>query len=722
MFRSIFVSLAALLALSPDLSAAEISSVTIPVAEYMTLKKQSEMPSLTTVDEVAFTGNYGKELSVTIAGASVGTPKPVDVLSFTAQNISLRDCSGNAVLGTDGNSISVLPTASRFKLNCRVSVKNWATAQVNVLNTLFVRSDVLGSEPTIESASFARRTVSFVRASKLAEPLVVGEVTTFGRYRMAVMPEGTNFSYSIEITNPGRGKTPFDIRWPNEEMVQSIRTTMEYEEKPGVLKLSLSPGTNTLMVVGKFRGNNFKAPLEKGQQYAMVENHPMLQVSLQSPGRRIASSDSGMSPVFNSARAYLLEKGQTITWETKKLEVFATTGYSVPQANYTYFIPEKGEGLVEAQFQIDNQGTPEIPLEVPGTAVYLEVDRVPQVLSKDSENRLLLQLSQGTHNVLVQYKTKDSFSGWLAPVRLGFARPDALISNASVRVGFLNPVSVLYAKGFNQMLSDFKSREFFAAFFSFLAFFFALGAFGAGKFTRTAFAGGFAFLHLLNPWWLNTTLFCLFCVGCIRYRRPIFAFFARNFGTIQKPDWKRVVLGTFCVFAALFLYKFFLTGNYSRYEMQAERANFDGANMLAQSMPQSGGASRARSGRGGAPGAMSKVAAMEMEEGGVMADGAMAEDQAVQMMEAAAPAAPAPQMSADNYQGLPARVAAPHSQRFIYLSQGLVDEKTQLMLQGLFVQRRYLDIFQFAFLLGVCFWAVRTREKILYFLKAREIA
>ena len=514
-----------LLAPLATVAAPENSSVTIPVAEYMALKRQSELPSFTTIEAVGFRGSYGTELSVAISGASMGIPKAAEVLAFSAQNLALHDCAGNAAINAESNSISILPMAPRFKLTCKVSVKNWANIQFTVMNALFLNAQVDGGEALIDSAAISRKSISIARARKGSEPVLAAEVTAFGRYRMAITPESTNFSYSIEVVNPARTKTPFDIRWPNGEIVQSVRTTTEYEEKNGGLRLQLSPGSNTMLVTGKFRGTSFVAPFERGQQFALVENHPMLQVSLTSPGRRIASSDAGMTPAFNSARAYLLEKGQSIVWTAKKLEVFATTGYSVPEASYSFFIPERGEGLVEAQFQINNQGTAEIPLAIPGTAAYLEVDGTPQVLSKDSEGRLLLQLSQGMHRVVLQYKTPAPFAGGFSPVKIDFARPAAVISNANVRLAFTQPVSMLFAKGIRQTATDFSRREFIAAMMAFLAIFFSFRALGFPTAPRTAFSGGIAFLHLLHPQWLTPTLLLLVLLALVHHRQRIVSIF-----------------------------------------------------------------------------------------------------------------------------------------------------------------------------------------------------
>jgi hypothetical protein len=692
-------------------AAPENSSVTIPVAEYMALKRQSELPSLTTIEEVVFRGNYGKELSVAISGASMGVPKAAEVLAFSPQNLALHDCTGNAAINAESNSISILPMAPRFKLTCKVSVKNWANINFTVLNALFLSAQIEGGEALIDSAAMSRKSISIARMRKGSEPVLAGEITAFGRYRMSITPDSTNFSYSIEVVNPARTKTPFEIRWPNGEIVQSVRTTTEYEEKSGGLRLQLAPGPNVISITGKFRGTSFVAPFERGQQFVLVENHPMLQVSLESPGRRIASSDAGMSPAFSSARAYLLEKGQSIVWKAKKLDVFATTGYSIPEASYSFFIPENGEGLVEAQFQINNQGTAEIPLKIPGTAAYLEVDGTPQVLSKDSEGRLLLQLSQGMHRVLLQYKTATTFTGAFSPVRIDFARPDAVISNASVSLAFTNPVSMLYAKGMNQTVTDFSQREFIAALFAFIAIFFSFRALGFSPAARLAFSFGIAFLHLLNPHWLMTTFLCLILLALVHYRNRIAATF---FATLNgpRPTWQKILAFAAIAGASFMLLSFY--SNLNRYNRgfateSASLQNFASVDGNSDSLAQMGMQSLAGGGR-----------AQKMAMG-KMIHSRQAEEIEVPTGNESVPAAAAafpPSLGEGNYQGLPARISPPRTLRQIGFQQGLIDEKAQIRIGGLFLNKKYVGNMELLLCLALLGWALRRREHFIEFLRA----
>jgi hypothetical protein len=88
------------------------------------------------------------------------------------------------------------------------------------------------------------------------------------------------------------------------------------------------------------------------------------------------------------------------------MQVFSALGYTIPEVQYLAFVPAVGNSVVQAQITIDNQGVPEMNLEIPGRPLYLEIDGIPQLLYKDEKSNLKIPLSLGSQTLTVQYQTE----------------------------------------------------------------------------------------------------------------------------------------------------------------------------------------------------------------------------------------------------------------------------------------------------------------------------
>ncbi len=659
----------------------EAGTATVRLDDYLTLKQKGELESLTSIEEITLGGSFQKSLSLKVSGSSMGS-SPAAAFLKTAPDLSLAGCAGNAVLKKDGDQYAIVPApafreAKRFSLTCQLKIKNWSELQLQFVNAIHVEAKVAGMEALILNENEAHRVV--LQPMSRAATTERAEVSAVGRYLVSVRPEENRFTYAFAINNPNASRAAWELALANSEVVQKVQFTGEYDEKPaGHYTFKVNPGEATVTVRGVLRGNTLQPPL-KGQQYLLIENHPLLQLKLSAKGRRIAPGDTGLQPAFPGARGYLLDGKEALSWETVKLQVFTALGFSVNAANYLFYIPDSGKAVIESRLNIQNQGSPEIPLRIPGKATYVEVNGQPQVLSKDPEGNLLLQLASGSNQVVFQYQPDREVGGGLARIADSLARPNAVMSN--VRVSLSTPAKWKFAalRGLNDFTSDFEPG-------SALFFLVSLVLLGAAfhnvfHFAKSKAAGlltVFAVLALIEPMAL-TLLWVLGAAGlAVRHTGDIRAYFGKF------P--KRTLL-----IGAATLVIFVIAVN-SIVE-QASRVASRSFSKLDSSLYDEG-----------APAAALRGAAAPREKGT-----ANAEAFRVKTEESGS--------GEGEYQGLPAKISIPEGTHNVTFAQGMLDENSELRLRGLLLSRSLSAAFA-VLLLALLVWRLYpSRSQLMHWLR-----
>lgn len=639
-FRLRDILLASILPLSAGhASQGPSGTVTIPIEEFLQLQDSRRAPDVTTVEAVAFGGDYGKLLNVTISGNSSGTPKAVPFLQ-RSEAFGLKNCTGsNSILSGNESHLSLVPLrAGAFRLQCQIQLRNWSQVEFNVDNALHVGAQVSGAEALTRSAGLTQ-VLTLVRPSAPVDdskaPLAV-----VARYRVTVQPEESRFSYEFQISNPNRVVRRLQIPKLNGEIFSAIRTTIQHQEGEQALSLDLRPGENTVGIDGRFPGRAFQ-PLLEGQSFVLIENNPSLQLSLESPGRRVSPNDAGIPPRFAGARAYLISADQKVTWESRKLEVFSALGFAVQSASYLYYLPRQGQPIVEATFEINNQGTPEMPLKVPGQVTYLEVAGEPQVLSRDKDNNLVFQLPTGRQRVLVQYLSQAGHGSIVAVPNDELVRPETAMSNVSVTLRSDRSWSLAFGRSVFEIESDLKTATLFWALgLSLLTFWLALRA-GLSRHSSLALSSAVFAGLVLAPWILVWMVILLLVYLAVRHR----AFLLGQMPTSRPLIFVAGGMGLLAVFM-LYLVR---------------EATFSKD----------------------ATGHMSGRTSTEQlyEDAEVMAE-SVAAPRSAKMADADS----AGGLSADDYQGVPARLEIPAGQTVIF-QQGLLDAKTPAKVSAVMFSR-----------------------------------
>lgn len=672
-----------LLAMSSPGATAPASTVTIPVQEYLSLVRQNEKPRFVTVLGASLGGRFGERLSLALSGQASSLNEKREFLRFDPQNVSFENCAGDAQVAFEGGSASLLALAPKFTLKCDIVPKNWSQVQLTLVQAMGARAEVAGAEALVLTDPNGDRQISVTKAmtggARPAENLPVSAV---GRFRVSLLPESARFDYDIAIENPARGSRPFEIRFVNGETPSRVTTDGEYTEEDGVLRLRLKPGANSVRIEGPFPGASFRSPVAGGPHYLLIENHQLLQVTAESAARRISARDAGLGSRFAGQRAYLLQapaegggESESVAWTTKKLDVLPALGFAVEHADYNYFIPTRGKGVVEASFRINNQGQPEIPLAtLGGRPLYLEVDGQPQVLATNPEGELLLQLSPGVRSVYVQYEAPHETRASVGFPFLRLAKPHAVMSQIQSRLSFEDGASLLWAQGLSKSESDLFNPGLLLRFalFAALGFFLFTGRWRAALAAAAGIVGALAFpLALLGLLAYGAAL-------VVRHRAAIRAGFAG-----VKWTWDKTLGGLFAggILAVGLLGLVMLLVLRVGGELADEGP---GARNMTAGLLQNKAAHYEDRARGGAP-----MAEMAMSEDA--ADGFAAEG---------------------DYQGLPAKVVVPEGLRVVRFERGLIEAGAPVMMFAAFVHPGVPKLLLFLALAGFAGLAYRERGRL----------
>ena len=418
-------------------------SVTIPLKEYEELRRQLEIPSVMVIEKLILAGSFKSEkFEMRLSGRMIGKSKKEVILNNFTEG--LKNCSGDGVFTMENRTVFFMPLKDNFKADCEIELSKTGNFSLNFLNVLYLENQIADSESIMRKDTPPGINIDVLRKYTEVKK-TKGKVIANGRYRVTVNPNITNFQYSFEFNNPNQNKEPLTIHFKNSEIIESINSELNVKEEEDGIAIELNPGENFVTVNGHLEGSEFVSPLESENQFFLIESHPLVQVLPRTKWRRITPSESGINPTQLNSKGFFINQEQNITWEIKKLNVFSSLGFSVSEANYLFYIPKKGRGIIEASFRLDNKGTPEIPFKIEGDVLYAELDGQAIPMLKDDLNQLLITMNPGQHEVKFQYLPKKEIGVFGGFFNLRLARPDTIISNSSFNLRFDKAWELIFA-------------------------------------------------------------------------------------------------------------------------------------------------------------------------------------------------------------------------------------------------------------------------------------
>ena len=464
--RSIAALICAFLAIGA--LAENASNVTIPLSDYEQLKKNNENASATIIDTLTLGGTFkDRNLTITFAGRNVGARTATNVLSEAA-DVTLSGCAGDALLmrGSGKGTYQLIALAPAFTLKCDVRLSGSDRLPMSVQpSVLAIRSAVADGELVAgEETDDGSRTYTLVR-----QVIGSGETlaaTATGRYLITLLPDTTSFRYVIQVHNPNRSTSPLPLHLVSGEHLQQIDSNAPYEVKDGSYVFAMPPGDSTITLSGELKGTSFAPPVAASLQYAVIESHPLLRPTLQSSPKRVSTGETGITTQYRGALAFEIGEQERISWSVTRLEAMRAISYAVHRASHTLFVPANGPILGESEFDLDNQGAPELVLPQKPEPTYVALQNEPVLMTKNKAGELTIPLSAGEQKLTVQHRQNVRQWGILAG-NLDVPRVPVQATNTRVEIR--------YPKHWLPLWQSFATQVWFwrphlATFFSFLFF------------------------------------------------------------------------------------------------------------------------------------------------------------------------------------------------------------------------------------------------------------
>jgi len=427
--------LALLLAAEPATS----HQVSIPLADYEALRRQSERPALTVVDLLRVEGSFGRrDLSVVLTGRASGNMPTAEVLS--AEGARLHSCQGEALLSrADSGGFAVTPLAPRFTLRCKVSLEGSDRLAASTTAAVLEVTSAVADGELVASAEDAGQ--EFSRPFSVVRRISAGEQqdlppTATGRYLVTLLPDEARFEYRLEVRNPARGHRRYEVALRAAEHVEGVDAKVAWDVEGTRYRFDLPPGETALVLRGRLSEPRFLAPVDASLQYLLLESHPLIRPELRTEAKRVGVAETGLAARFRGAQAFLLDGGAEVSWTATRLQALKTAGLAVGSLQQVWFLDAQGQARGETTLAVDNQGSPALTL--PGTrrATFAAVDGEPAFLTQDKEGNLFLPLAQGPQQVMVQEAQPFRRGLGFGVARLALPRLEVPASHATVQLRF----------------------------------------------------------------------------------------------------------------------------------------------------------------------------------------------------------------------------------------------------------------------------------------------
>jgi hypothetical protein len=383
---------------------AAASQVTIPLDSYDALRRNSESPSTTVIDTILLAGGFReKNLTITFRGRTTGTRPLVKAMQET-NDVTISGCEGSGIIARSGKgAFDVVPLADAFEVRCDLRISGSDRLKMHVTpSVLAVVSNVADAELVSgdEDGEGARDYTLVRHVSGPGETLAA---TATGRYLITLLPDATRFRYSIDVHNPNRTTSSMELVLQSNEHLQQIDSAAPYEVTSNHYAFSIPPGDSTITLTGELRGTSFIAPVRASLQYLVLESHPLLRPTVQTPAKRISLGETGVTPQYRGAVAF--ETGtERIGWKVTRLQALHAISYAVQAAQHEVFVPIDGPVLGESTFAVRNEGAPELVLPQQPEPTYVSLNEDPVLMTKNAAGELTVPLSQGPQQVLVQHR------------------------------------------------------------------------------------------------------------------------------------------------------------------------------------------------------------------------------------------------------------------------------------------------------------------------------
>jgi hypothetical protein len=409
--------------------------VTLALDEYERLRKLDERPSLTVLDLLQVDGSFARrDLAVVLTGRAAGALPTVNVLS--GEGFRVHTCKGDALLSRgEKGEFALTPLAPRFQLRCKVALDGSDRLEARASRAVLeVAADVADGELVASDGGSGERSFSIVRRIAGGQGELPPSVA--GRYRVTLLPDETRFLYRLEVRNPSRGHSQFQVALRESEHVESVDAPVAWDVAGTGYRFDLPPGETAIALRGRLASTTFVPPVDASLQYLVLEAHPLIRPEVRTAARRVGLGEAGIEAQYRGAQAFLLGGRVEVGIAATRLEALKTAGFAVSRLAQIFFFAADGKVRGETTLSIDNQGAPALALPTGGEPMFASIAGEPAFLTRDAEGRLFLPLAQGKQDVVVQDVRPFRARAGLALARLELPRTGVPASRADVQLRY----------------------------------------------------------------------------------------------------------------------------------------------------------------------------------------------------------------------------------------------------------------------------------------------
>ncbi len=253
-----------------------------------------------------------------------------------------------------------------------------------------------------------------------------------GNFRFSYA-EKNEFLYIINFQAFGKSLGGYELDLLNQETITSVTGALKWEQKGNKLLLDLESEKATVTIRGLFNSLSLRIPLKEDRHHVVIESDPEKKISISTSAEEIDLSESGITPQYSNARAFLASRQDIFTITIKDLSVLPSLSASVSHATNKVAITSKGSVLGELNYRYANTGVDYLEIDVEGDPLYASTERQPIKLTQDEKLLLSFPKTQWGNLDLVYFTTREPLE-WVNFLEIPLAKTDLPITEAQTTI------------------------------------------------------------------------------------------------------------------------------------------------------------------------------------------------------------------------------------------------------------------------------------------------
>ncbi|MFH1434925.1 MAG: hypothetical protein ABIJ56_04320 [Pseudomonadota bacterium] len=466
------------------------------------------------LDSMKLTGSVDDNtLQFTIKGNLV-SKKPMRVQLFgpvdrvMLSNVTIND--DPAVVGFDSNEhYFVLTDEESFTIEGDMALKGDLSFTIPGPLNLFTASLDDGRVVEGDMLSGLNYTTVHLEAGKAAEQPEEELPPIFQVSRALRIQKEIAFEYTVTVRS-GTEVSSVTLPLAHMEIVLDVPGHKGWKQENNELIVPTSGRQVEFTVYGRMPElGAFSPDPRSSYEWWLIESDSEHRVEVVTGAKQVDSVESPIARQLESARLFLVMKGQELDVSVKELASMEALAVVVSSQSRSIVWTKEGDLVAEDYFSYENNGIDYLAVKTAGKPMYLEIDGEPQkILSDDEEkkDRILVPLRKGTHSVRIQSVNKSDPSLFGGSLAVPVAAHALTASQASVMLGMHSRIIPLWFSGGEGVQSPIRGWDIV---FMVIALFMGLLLFPGG---RAKIAG---VITMAGIYFLNAPLFVALVVVTI---------------------------------------------------------------------------------------------------------------------------------------------------------------------------------------------------------------